>query len=334
MKKSVVAFLAFFLGLSLVSCGTKKVDAVDKTKSFTSNNNQNVRVAENEQYIFFTNGKTVRAISKSDNFVLPEISFFLPEREKYDINSLEVSAESLCVTNVNNELSYTPDVINNNKFERHSPSVTAITINGNYKGTGGTPFEFTPYTYGDDIYYVFDKSQAVFKVTPNTLIRVDDDIKNKYITADETIFTIKTENNISKLYSQAKDGEMILFSAEDEAIIPDRINYTDYYVYYVAYSPDNLKLYRADLNRENKVLIKEFVKTPVFSILYDNKYIYLAISEDEYLKIDKETFEQTNIADIPGIFNPLLEVSNEKFFYLYEESYYIDTVTGEKVIIE
>lgn len=57
--------------------------------------------------------------------------------------------------------------------------------------------------------------------------------------------------------------------------------------------------------------------------------IYLILNK-ECFRINKETLKKEDISSVINIDNPLYEISNKKFFYISEKTYYIDSDTGEK----
>ena len=70
------------------------------------------------------------------------------------------------------------------------------------------------------------------------------------------------------------------------------------------------------------------------SIKYDDKYIYLIVSNTELLKIDKETLQATDISSMIEQFKSCFDVSDEKFFNTINVgAKCYDTVTGEEIVI-
>lgn len=196
---------------------------------------------------------------------------------------------------------------------------------------------FIPYILGDNLYFITGNSGLVYRVDPDThaLELADSEIKNQYITFDKTMFMLKAEEEVGRIYVKPENGDKTLFSAENESVILNRVNFTDYYVFYMAFQEkdfSSLYLYRVDLDGENKVLIKKIDLDENNALIkYDNEYIYLVMSDDEYLKINKETLEESNIASLIEESRVFNEVSDEKFFHINILEYCIDSATGEKI---
>ena len=130
---------------------------------------------------------------------------------------------------------------------------------------------------------------------------------------------------------------MMLFSDESRSVW-NTTNFTDYYVFYADVDLNNFtqyNLYRTDINGENKTLIKEVPITEATKqIRYDNKYIYLLVSETELLKIDKETLNVTDISTLADEFINCFDVFDEKLFNtLTIGAKCFNTVTGDEIII-
>jgi hypothetical protein len=63
--------------------------------------------------------------------------------------------------------------------------------------------------------------------------------------------------------------------------------------------------------------------------MYDNEFVYVNMSEEEFLKIHKETLKEKNIVSITQELQERFEVVEGRFF-AQDWSYFIDSETGEK----
>lgn len=303
-------------------------DNLAKTSSIISNNNSNSRTAEDEDFIYYFYMPTVKKMSKADNSVEDIYTF----EDIYTIvNAFECFGDRLYF------LTYKGELISMDKNGENLLKARFSLDDSEELLEYDSPTP-TPYVFGDNLYFIPSDLSAAYRVDPDTLALelADPGIAYQHITSDKTIFIKKAEDEVGRLYVKPDNEDMTLFSAEDESVILNRVNFTDYYVFYMAFKSNDfstLYLYRVDLDGENKVLIKEVgVANNTGNIKYDNEYIYLVASEDEYLKIHKETLEETNIASMVDDVNKVHnhEISNEKFFHAFFE-YYIDGETGEKV---
>ena len=184
---------------------------------------------------------------------------------------------------------------------------------------------------------MFLGNDRAFEITPGTLDLNPVDIAalSQFNAADGSIFVKKVENGCGKLYKTDADGNTMLFLHREKSVFAHHI--TDYYVFYILIdpvSPDKWEVYRCDLDGNNNVLIKEIPLMSMGGTAYDNENLYISEVNGPIWKIDKETLETTDILTVEGIdFIDTFthEVNNGKFFFSHIDTYYIDTVTGEKV---
>lgn len=324
MKKAKYQILAILFLLLMIGCATtEEKNYSTKTSSIVSNNNRNHLTSEDEEYIYFGGPFAVKKVLKKDNTVedVFEIKDFSDE-----IVDVESFLDRLYLLTFSNKLiSISKDGNDLEKIELtdiDSPSF---------------------YTYDDGLYIVANSTGDVYKLNPEDLglEEADSAIINQYVAADGTLFIKKNENNLGRVYVVV-DGEEKLFSAEEESVVLNRMNFTDSYVFYYSFNMDNIEdfseldsfsLYRVDLDGKNKKMIKE-VELSDYSgnIKYDNEYIYVSISADEYIKIHKETLKETNIIEQIDSFVPIsfFEVSNGRFF-AYTETNFLDSASGELI---
>ena len=342
MKRTLAMILSAIFCLVLVGCDVSKesenhTDNLSKANSVVSNNNRNFLTSEDEDFIYFFDFSTVKKMSKTDSVVEAVYTF---ESTSNPVTTFECFEDRLYF------LTYQGDFISMDKDGKNllTSTFSLDASEETLEYVSPTP---TPYIFGDDLYFIVGDSDAVYRVDPDTLTleHADSEILSQYITSDKTIFTKKIENELGRLYVTPFNGNMTLFSAEDESVILSHVNYTNSYVFYMAFKLDDpnnvdldnlsdwnsLNLYRVDLDGKNKVLIKEFdLYNDNANIRYDNEYIYLSISGDEYLKINKETLEETNIISVMKEVGANYEISNEKIFQ-FGMTYCIDSETGEKI---
>ena len=191
------------------------------------------------------------------------------------------------------------------------------------------------YISENKLYYVTNK---MYRIDSETLTfeAIDTPINTGYIAKDGTVFVTQRDGDYLGLYKTNKDGEFVLFSDNNEGVWSSHINYTDSYVFYVAWEKGDFNkysIYRVDLSGENKTLIKEVPLNDVSSMIkFDNSYIYIAISQNELIKVHKETLEETDISvSAQSYISSVGEVSEGKLFETINSCYYIDLDTGEKV---
>ena len=100
-----------------------------------------------------------------------------------------------------------------------------------------------------------------------------------------------------------------------------------------------MNLYRIALDGSDKKLIKSIPLESYYGYVgYDNRYIYIA-TDAGLVKIDKETLKEVDLSDIQRLnssqlFDAVLEVADGKLFQCVAETYYIDTVNGEKIYLQ
>ncbi len=319
--KKLIYLLAIILVIILSGCSLSGVgdDTFYKTASVISNNNRNIFVSEDEEYIFFTSqNKTIEKMSKKDGKIT-EI-FSLNTADKEMIYIFECFKDRIYILLSNNKLIS----IDNNgqnileyKFSEDEIPMYNAALNA--------------YIYDDKLYFIIDGN--IYHISEKPLgAELNNDDKSLYYVE---INGKKFYRNNGKLYRIDSEGSKIPIHSE-ENIITNRVNFTDYYIFYISFTNDmaGLNLYRMNLDGNDKILIKS-IPIEIFSdIKYDNKYIYVE-TENGYFKINKETFEEINLSDISELNYGYLEVVDERFFQcMVYPCYYIDTRTGEKVIFE
>lgn len=325
MKKYICILWSFILGAILLGCSAQD-SGLAKTSSIVSNNNRNHLTSEDEEYIYFGGPFTVKKVLKEDNTVesVFEIKDFSDE-----IIDVESFSDKLYLLTFSNKL------IEMSKDGNNLEEIELTDV--------GSP---SFYTYDNELYIVANSTGDVYKLNPKDLKieEADSAIINQYVAADGTLFTKKNENDLGRVY-MVVDGEEKLFSAENESVVLNRMNFTDSYVFYYAFDMENVEtfselqsfnLYRVDLDGKNKKLIKEVeLYEDNGNIKYDNEYIYVLISADEYLKIHKETLKETNIIDQVNSYVPVsfFEVSNERFF-AFTETRFLDSSSGELIDLQ
>ena len=330
-KRPVVVFsiiAAVFTVLVGIICLSNPLEEkyLEKTSSIVSNNNRNNWVAEDEDYIYFIYMTEVKKISKKDNSV-ETIYAFTDERNL--VNTFEYFDGRLYfVTDQGDFISINTD------------GSAQITSKFAAEGTDellevSLPMP-TPYVLGENLYFLAENPRVVYRVNPETLSleATDSEIRSQYQIADGTIFTLKVEGEKSRLYVTTTQGEEKLFSAEDESILD--CHYTNAYVFYQAFKvvdseiqTDSIYLYRADLDGENKVLVKEIVVAEFSgNVSYDNEYAYIYMNESGYLRIHKATLDESKLESVPNEVNGGNEISDGKFFSI-AWPYFIDSETGE-----
>lgn len=259
----------------LISCNGKEknnisTDNLKKTSSIISNNNQNLFISEDEDFIYFVDVMTVKKMSKADNSIVDIYTF--DGTDYIPVTFLECFKDRIYLVNFENEFisidkngnDVMKTVISEEDIEGYSEEATII-----------------PYIFGDNLYFRINNSGLMYRVDPDThaLELADSEIKNQYITSDKTMFMLKAEEEVGRIYVKPENGDKTLFSAENESVILNSVNYTDYYVFYMAFQEkdfSSLYLYRVDLDGENKVLIKKIDLDENNALIeYDNEYIYI-----------------------------------------------------------
>lgn len=318
MRKFIYILSAVILSILLLGCFSKENMS---TQSIVSNNNRNRITSEDEKNIYFTNAFSVKKISKENNEV--ESIFQLGDFSD-QIVEIECFSDKLYLLTFSNQL-----------IVMSTDGTDAAEI----ELSGFTSPSF--YTFDSELYLVENTTGDVSKVNTVNLVleEADSAIINQYIATDGTTFVKKLENDLGKVYVLV-DGKETLFSGENESVILNRMNFTDSYVFYYAFDMEGVEdlsslhsfsLYRVDLNGENKKLIREVeLYENSGNIRYDNEFIYVSINAEEYLKIHKETFEETNIIDKINEFGVSYEISNERFFDFASTSFW-DSATGEMI---
>lgn len=321
--KKVSIFFIFILSLTMIGCNKSEKSSGDltKTSSQVSNNNQNIFVSEDEEFIYFTDTMTVKKISKTDN----SLTQIFPQdmRDAIPISAFESFNDRIYLL-LNKTTLVSMDKNGNDILKAE----IEINLEKENYHTG-----ITPYIFNDSLYLI-GGGGYVYRVTtaPLDLEPRDGEIKYQYIAANKKLFVKRLDNGIGKIYTVDSDGKEHLFSSSDENVVINRTNFTDYYVFYLAYNEDFtlMNMYRVNLDGSNKTLIKSVPVSDFFiDVKYDNSYAYLTVPNG-YVKINKETLEETDLTNISGLNEGFLEVIDEKFFCCLGGTYYIDVATGEK----
>lgn len=325
MKRIFIFLVSLMLCFFITSCGETGIRDDKDTSSILSNNNSNYHIAEDEEYIYFLDVLAVRKISKADNSV--EDIYVFGEGEIGFAVAIECFEDRIYILNLASELiSVDKD---GNDVKKSIVEIDAIKdLNQN------SPI--SPYVYDGKLYFISENSRNMYCVDEelHSLVLVKDAKNNQYITCDNTIFIKKAENDMGRLFVKYEGEEEKLFSAEEESVILNRVNYAGDYVYYISnenHDLSSVSLWRVDLNGQNKVLIKTFDMLNQYAdVKYDNQYIYLCIGTEQFLKIDKETFEETDISTmLEAEKRTSYEVVDEKLFH-FAQGYFVDSRNGEK----
>ena len=335
MKKiAMLTLVAVIVCSVLVGCNnSEKNEFLDKTSSIVSNNNMNHLTSEDEEFVYFIDTMTVKKIDKSNHSVEDIYEF----DDMYNlVSDFECFEDRLYfITHEGDFISMDTDGENLIKSSFSLDSSELLEYN--------SPVP-QPYVHGKNLYFLVEGGVSVYRVEPDTLALelVDSQIENQYVSSDNTVFTKKIENELGRLYVTPQNGDTTLFSSEDESVILTHVNFTNSYVFYTAFKfddpndidlddLDSLNLYRVDLDGKNKVLIREFeLYNDNANIKFDNEYIYLSISDVEYLKINKETLEETNILSVMKKVGNGYEISDGKIFE-FGKDYCVDINSGEKI---
>ena len=328
MKKIIALVLTLVLCFVFTGCNSTNEDTLYKTQSIVKNNNDSIFMAEDEDYIYFADSIIIKKMSKADNSVTT--IYDTGKTSFYHIEYVDGRVYALGY-----------DVSDNYQF-------TDVIISMDTDGGNVIKKEFFPlmgenatipngYIYDDSLYYRYDTN--TYKVNPNTLeLELStENLSGKHVTSNGNIFIRKIDDGKNKLYKMDEAGNLVLFSDESRSVW-NTTNFTDYYVFYADVDLNNFtqyNLYRTDINGENKTLIKEVpINEATKQIRYDNRYIYLLVSETELLKIDKETLKVTDISTLADEFINCFDVFDEKLFNtLTIGAKCFDTVTGEEIII-
>ena len=328
MKKIIAVILAFILCLGFAGCNSAAEDTLYKTQSIVKNNNDSIFMAEDEEYIYFADSILIKKMSKADNSVTT--IYDTDQTSFYHVEYVDGRVYALGY-----------DIVGYYQFKD-------VIISMDTDGGNVMKKDFFPlidenatipngYIANNCLYYSYDKN--TYKVNPDTLELelADEKINEKYTTSNGAVFIRKIEDGKNMLYKMDETGELVLFSDESRSVW-NTTNFTDYYVFYADVDLNNFtqyNLYRTDINGENKTLIKEVpINEATKQIRYDNRYIYLLVSETELLKIDKETLKATDISSLAEQFIYCFDVFDEKLFNTHGiGAKCFDTVTGEEILI-
>lgn len=313
-----IILFAVVLCITLIGCSKEENTEYkqEKTDSLVSNNNQNTFISEDEKFIYLTDTVVVKKISKSDNSIT---DIFIQDIDDAKfITSFEYFNGRIYLILENTTL-VSMDTSGNDIVEFEIPNE----VKNKSKDKVATP-----YTFDDSLYFIFDTD--IYRVTTEPLgleIR-DKEIKRMYKTKDETLFIKKVDGNIGRIYTVDSDGKEHLFSSPEDKVLISNTNFTDFYVFYPSYNEDYtfVNIYRVNIDGSEKTLIKSVPIGDFLNIKYDNFNVYLHTSSD-FVKIDKETLQETNISNTPDL-TDILEPADNK---LFSQLWYIDCANGEKV---
>lgn len=304
----------------LVSCtGSSSDDYLSKTASILSNNNRNIFIAEDADYIYFKDAVKIKKMDKADETVTELYTF---DATLYEIpTDLEYFDGRLYIFTSLGEV-VSMDTNGENIKKAKLPQEL---INSNIAVSKGT--------YNNQLYYF---QNDTYKIDPETLEfeKADNVSTGTRVAADGSVWIRTTENNVGRLYRTDENGEPVLFTEESESLWSSHM--ANSYMFYCVWENGDMNkyyIYRADISGENKILIKEVeLNDASFRVTFDNSFIYLPISKTQLVKIHKETLKETDISvSAQAYYSSLGEVCDGKLFETNSSCYYIDLDTGEKV---
>ena len=304
----------------LISCtGSSSDDYLSKTSSIISNNNRNIFIAEDADYIYFKDAVKIKKMNKADETVTELYTF---DATLYEIpTDLEYFDGRLYIFTSLGEV-VSMDTNGENIKKAKLPQEL---INSNIAVSKGT--------YNNQLYYFQNNT---YRIDPETLaFEITEHISTgTRVAADGSVWIRTTEDNVGRLYRTDENGQMVLFTEANESVWSSHM--TNSYMFYCVWENGDMSkyyIYRADISGENKTLIKELeLNDASFRVTFDNSFIYLPISKTQLMKIHKETLKETDISvSAEAYYSSLGEVCNGKLFETNISCYYIDLDTGEKV---
>ena len=325
VKKSGKAVTAGILMLCLsstllISCtGNLSFDYLAKTSSILSNNNRNIFIAEDVEYIYFKDVVKIKKMNKADESVTELYTF---DASIYEVpTDLEYFDGRVYVFTSLGEV-VSMDTNGENVKKAKMPEEL---INSNIAASKGV--------YNNQLYWF---QYETYRINPDTLEfeKTDNVSTGARVAADGSVWIKTIEDNVGRLYRADENGELVLFTDETESVSTSHM--TNSYMFYCVYKIGDFSryyIYRTDVSGKNKTLIKEVELNDVsFRVTFDNRYIYLPIDESKLVKINKETLEETDISVSAQAYNISLgEVCDGKLFETLSSCYYVDLDTGEKV---
>lgn len=319
--------LAFLLALLLIpavaGCSPRAPET--SMKSITSNNNRNIFLSEDENYVFVSDSNMIYSLSKADG-VTKRIFTLTSDTHEY-ISAFETFGDRVYAIGSNNVLySMTKDGTDIQSAPLPQEIITsieampedaALTVNG--------------YTYDGGLYFVWGLSGegGVWQVTPSPLglTRADSEIINKTVAADGSVFLREANfgRERARLYRQTADGQTEI-TAEDERIIINLVNFTEKYLFYPAFDKDltRLNVYKVSLDGSEKTQLFTLPAEQFMMVYYDNECVYLEAT-DGVMIFDKASGKQMGTRQTG---NEYYEIADGKRFY--RTGYYMDIQSGEK----
>ncbi|MBQ7903957.1 MAG: hypothetical protein IJ362_09520 [Oscillospiraceae bacterium] len=325
VKKSGRTVTAGILALCLsstllISCtGSSSDDYLSKTASILSNNNRNIFIAEDADYVYFKDAVKIKNMNKSDETVTELYTF---DATIYEIpTDLEYFDSRLYIFTSLGEV-VSMDTNGENIKKAKLPAELMLSSVSVSKGI-----------YNNQLYYF---QGDTYKIDPETLEfeKTERVSTGTRVASDGSVWIRTTENNVGRLYRTDENGEPVLFTEESESVWSSHM--TNSYMFYCVWENGDMSkyfIYRADISGENKTLIKEVELNDVsFRVTFDNSYIYLPISKTQLVKIHKETLKETDISvSAQSYITSLGEVCDGKLFETLNSCYYVDLDTGKKV---
>ena len=312
------------LSIALVAgCSTRAPEA--SMESIVSNNNRNIFLSEDENYVFAADSNMIYSLSKADGST-GRIFSLTGDKNKY-ITAFETFGDRVYAVGSNNmlysmakdgtDIQSAPLPQEISIYMQDMPEDAALTVSG--------------YTYDSSLYFVWGLSGEgdVWQVTPSPLglTKAYSEITSRTVAPDGSVLVRKADfgRERARLYRQTEDGQAEI-TAEDEMIIINLVNFTEKYLFYPAFDKDiaRLNVYKVSLDGSEKTQLFTLPAEQFMTVYYDNEYVYLETT-DGVMIFDKASGEQ------PGTWqadNGAYEIADGKRFY--RTGYYIDIQSGEK----
>ena len=319
--------LAFLLALLLIpavaGCSPRAPEA--SMESIVSNNNRNIFLSEDENYVFVSDSNMIYSLSKADG-VTKQIFTLTGDTHEY-ISAFETFSDRVYAIGSNNVLySMAEDGTDIQSAPLPQEIITsieampedaALTVNG--------------YTYDGSLYFVWGLSGegGVWQVTPSPLglTKTDSEIINRTVAADGSVFLREANfgRERARLYRQTEDGQTEI-TAEDERIIINLVNFTEKYLFYPSFDKDltRLNVYKVSLDGSEREQIASVPTDRFMTVYYDNECVYIQ-TDDGLMIFDKASGKQMGTRQTG---NEYYEIADGKRFY--RTGYYIDIQSGEK----
>lgn len=323
MKSSKNIIFVFFSVVTLIALtGCSKTQPVrEEAYSLVSNNNLNIYISEDENFIYRTDTWTVKKMSKSNNTV---VDIFIQDTETATpITALEcfngriymlLNDTTLVSMNTDGQDILKNDIGDELKNESQGSAITAYTF--------------------DDCLYLIAGNSNVYRVNSEQLIleKRNSDVKRMYITENRSLFIKRLDGNIGRIYSIDGDSNEQMFSSPEDKVLINNAYFSDSYIFYPSFSEDYtyIDIFRINSDGNDKTLIESVPVSHFYNIKYDCTDIYLQ-TPDEIIKINKETLKKTIVLRVTDLTDDFWEAADGKMFSCRgEQMYYIDTSKGEK----